>query len=1174
MPKRYLLPILALFLVFLSKCGGSSELHANKGGGGFGATLSQAGEGGDAEDGGRVGAAEGGADTVGTGGSVTAGDSGEPFAGASGTGGDSEPTLLAVEVTPGARSVAVGTEALLVATARFADGSTANVSARAVWVSSAPTVVSVAAGTVTGVAPGNAIVSATLENVTGSSSITVPTATVVSLDVTPSTAAVGIQGNVAFRAVVTLSDASTQDVTETADWSSSDPSIATVSGGVAVGLRPGTVTLGAAAGGRYGQATLTVSSATLVSIAVTPANATIGIGTQLAFQATGTFSDGSTADVSASAVWTSTDAGVATFDAELRTATGTGAGSTEITATVASMSGATRLSVTAASLVSITVTPIAATLAVNGTLPLVAVGTYSDGSSVDLTASVLWTSDDSSVAAVSNAAGSQGIVLGLSGGTAAITASLQSVTGTATLTVTSAELVSISISPQSSTSPISITSSFVAIGTYADGSEADITSSVTWSTTDSNVATISNAIGSQGLLTAVGEGTTRVSASLGAVRAEATVTVTSATLVSIAVSPANLTLSPGASRSMTAIGTFSDNSTVDLTTSVVWSSSDTAAVVLSNASGSKGALSAVDVGTATVSATLGGIAGSTTVTVADATLTEIVVEPIAVSVPAGQAVRYTATAIFSDNSQRDVTNQATWSSSDEMVAILEGGGGGPGTGGGQVASTLLAGTTTIAATYQGIQGSTTLTVTSATLSEIVVTPINPTLPIGRTQQLVATAIYSDYTSQNITGQATWTSSATAVAQVSTGGGGPGGPGGPGGGAGVVTAIAQGTATLTASWGDLGGSTVVTVTMATITSIAVSPIAASVAVGAQQQFTAQAIYSDNTSVDVTQAATWLSSDDAVAGVSDAGGPGSAKGLAKALATGSTTISASYASVTGNASLTVTAATLVRVDITPVEPSVAAGAVVQFVATALYNDNTTRTVTSESTWTSSNPSIAQVSTAAGSRGFTQTFENGDVTINATYGGVKGATTLHVTSATLTTIDITPFEPTLLVGIPLRLAATGIYSDFTFADLTNLVTWTSSDTAVVSVSNANGTRGQATPLAAGAAIVNATYQGVTGQNSVSVSTASIVSIAVTPSTATIAPHSTQPFTAIATLSDETTLDVTTYVTWLSSTPAVAAISNAGGSQGAATGLTSGTVTITAVRGSVSGTAVLTVD
>ena len=69
-------------------------------------------------------------------------------------------------------------------------------------------------------------------------------------------------------------------------------------------------------------------------------------------------------------------------------------------------------------------------------------------------------------------------------------------------------------------------------------------------------------------------------------------------------------------------------------------------------------------------------------------------------------------------------------------------------------------------------------------------------------------------------------------------------------------------------------------------------------------------------------------------------------------------------------------------------------------------------------------------------------------------------------------------------------------------------------------------------------------------------------------------QQFAATGTFSDASTLDVTSYVTWLSSVPGTANVSNAPGSQGQAKGLASGDVTITAVRGTTMGTASLHVQ
>src|SRR5262249_11975696 len=99
-------------------------------------------------------------------------------------------------------------------------------------------------------------------------------------------------------------------------------------------------------------------------------------------------------------------------------------------------------------------------------------------------------------------------------------------------------------------------------------------------------------------------------------------------LESIAVTPANPSVAAGLTVPFTAIGTFSDGTTVDLTESVAWSSSDTVVALISNAAGSKGVASGLAPGTTQIAAQLGSVSGPTTLTVTDAVLVAIAVTPI------------------------------------------------------------------------------------------------------------------------------------------------------------------------------------------------------------------------------------------------------------------------------------------------------------------------------------------------------------------------------------------------------------------------------------------------------------------------------------------------------------------------------------------------------------------
>jgi len=107
-----------------------------------------------------------------------------------------------------------------------------------------------------------------------------------------------------------------------------------------------------------------------------------------------------------------------------------------------------------------------------------------------------------------------------------------------------------------------------------------------------------------------------------------TVTVSSAaTLKTIAVTPANPTLAKGLTEKFIATGTFSDKSTKDLTNQVTWASASTSVATISNTAGSQGVATAAGTGTATITAKLGSVTGSTVLTVTPAALVSIAVTP-------------------------------------------------------------------------------------------------------------------------------------------------------------------------------------------------------------------------------------------------------------------------------------------------------------------------------------------------------------------------------------------------------------------------------------------------------------------------------------------------------------------------------------------------------------------
>lgn len=341
-----------------------------------------------------------------------------------------------------------------------------------------------------------------------------------------------------------------------------------------------------------------------------------------------------------------------------------------------------------------------------------------------------------------------------------------------------------------------------------------------------------------------------------------------------------------------------------MTSSVIWSSSNTAFATISNTAGSNGLATAVAAGgpiTITATDTVNGTTGTTIMTVTAATLSSIAVTPVNSGIAPGTTLQFKATGVFSDLTNQDLTPYVAWNSSDVTVATISNSAGSKG-----LATAVVAGgpiTITATDTASGKTGTTPLRVTAATLASIAVTPVAQNSAVGYTQQFTATGTYSDLSTQNLTSSLTWSSSNLTLATISNAAGSQG----------VATALAAGgpiTITATDPVSGKSGTATLNVTAATLTLITVTPGTASITVGGTQQFVATGTYSDNSTRILTSAMTWTTTPlvSPVATISNLTG---FDGLATALAAGGPiTITATdpVSKKTGTASLTVTPAPL--------------------------------------------------------------------------------------------------------------------------------------------------------------------------------------------------------------------------------------------------------------------------
>ena len=437
--------------------------------------------------------------------------------------------------------------------------------------------------------------------------------------------------------------------------------------------------------------------------------------------------------------------------------------------------------------------------------------------------------------------------------------------------------------------------------------------------------------------------------------------------------------------------------------------------------------------------------------------------------------------------------------------------------------------------------------TTATLSSIAVNPTNPTLQIGHTQQFTATGTYSDNSTKDITSEVTWTSSKTSVATISS--------------SGLATTASGGASTIVATLGTVSGSTTLTVAAAPL-----SITTTSLPVGQQ-----------NVSYAVTLAATggvqpytWsLASGSLPAGLSlsstgqISGTPTASTGTATftvQVKDSGTRESSVNQQQTATQSLSISILSLITIwpstsvptlvdanDANSVELGVkfqsdVAGPIygIRFYKSAgntgthvanLWDSSgdllATATFTSEtaSGWQeadfASPVEIAANTVYVASYHTTVGHYSADVNYFATAGvdnpplhalanGVSGSNGVYAYSgssvfptsagngtnywvdvamlnsaATLSSIAVTPANPNPAVGDKTVFTATGTYSDSSTRNLTDVVSWASSNTAAATIN----TLGTATAVATGSSTISATLGAISGSTTLTVQAAPLV-------------------------------------------------------------------------------------
>lgn len=997
--------------------------------------------------------------------------------------------------------------------ATFTDGSIQDVTTQTTWISENPALLSISnqlqdSGSANPLGVGVVTISASISGVQTFSTFTITPALLKSISINgESTIPKGISSR--LNATGYYTDGTTKDITTEVTWFAGNGTISNFPEDIGTfqGNNPGNYKITAKLGNIQSTVLIEVGSAVLKSISISSSKTELAKGMELSYFATGILTDNSKVDLSKEVTWITDSNGDGVSDTSLAkfidnngTLKALNPGSIKIIAQVESIKAFTTLTINPAVLVSISMgEPQSISNGLQGGIR--AVGTFSDGSTKDITSEVIFQINGSVyIDQTTGKITTNGV------GVSTITATLGDVSTVTTFHVTQATLSTINITPGAGSIAKGTYTDLRATGIFTDGTTVDLSSQITWSIDgngdgldDSLIATLVRT--ENGLIRArgVNPGNAKIQGFFEGKSITIPLEVSPARLVSISLGT-NHSLANGLKEQIRAIGTYSDNSTMDITGSVVWSTTGKASV--RNDSSLPGILHTAGEETVTITATMNDVSGTLLIQVLPAEVVSLTLSQAELTLPRGTSRKISVNGTFTDGSTRDITGDVTFTSDgdgdgldDSLIASVSNINETKG-----IIKGLQLGTSTLTVTLGKKSISTNISVTPAELLSISITPSSSSLPKGLKQRMGAMGFYSDSSSKDLTEEVTWNiipansglllpissaltgSNATEIAGISNAAGYRG----------EVTAIQIGTVDVVASFQNITGKTPLTVAPAVLKSIYVSSPLGSKPKGLTEQFVATGYYSDNSSVDLTKSVSWKSDSNGDSiddtNVLQISNEANQKGLGFGKAEGETTVFASMGSISGSKNFKITKEVLVSLGVESPNSSRPKGLTENFTALATFSDGSIRDVTNSSTWTAdsngdgiNDTNIGSISNASGSQGVLTTLNTGSVTITANYSGTQNSKIVTVLPANLIGIIVSPPTASIVKGFVQQFTATGYYTDNSIQDISQNVTWRVDsngdlldDNLVGSISNQSQTKGITVGINPGKATVSATFGG----------------------------------------------------------------------------------------------------
>ncbi|USG64411.1 Ig-like domain-containing protein [Brevibacillus ruminantium] len=723
------------------------------------------------------------------------------------------------------------------------------------------------------------------------------------------------------------------------------------------------------------------------------------------------------------------------------------------------------------------------TMETGDTQSLKATAVYLSGKTEDVTISTDWNSENISVATVH-----AGTITAKDVGTSVIKAEYKGKLAVATLSVTK-KLKALTVDQQTVDLRKGDEVQLILEALYSDGEKDLVTQKADWIIDNSSIATVTN-----GLIKGHGSGTASITAKFG--RMSVVIPVSVEIARRLEPDKKQVSLLTGKSYNIQLKAIYPDGSFDENVEALAEWSSDNEGV----ADAIKGEIKAYGPGTAVITAKYG--TKTVAIQVDVDTTRALTVSEQDLYLKIGDKKPVTLTAIYADGKEEPVTSVAEWSSDKpDIVSVSKG-----------VIMAHASGEAVITAKYAGktIQ----IRVDVEVPRYLDPSPSYLGMRSGDSKQIKLEASFVSGKPENITDKAEWTSSNSDIAYVKNG---------------YVTAYKAGTATITAKYG--GKQVTIPVDVDLPQKITLNKTALNLQIGDSYTLTANVLFSNGDSEDITSKAEWKSSSENVATVR--------QGSVIGVGTGAATITASYA----NRSVSLSVNVGVIQSITPSEKKLVMknGETETITLKATYTDESTKDITAQAEWKSSKPDVAQVVL-----GKVTALSSGKATISAVFDGKTISIPVEVDQAQ--TLNFEPRMLVLTVNESADITLTATDASGKTVKVTEDAEWKSSNAKVADVN-----KGHVVGYGSGRATITATYGGKTV--SIPVEVGIVTTLEASKRFVQVKTGKQVQVSLTAKFSDGRTTDVTNDAEWKVSGYKVADVSN-----GLISGIGYGKTTVTA--------------